>query len=771
MLHGVGGKEGAMDQRGSECSIPQEYVEQFCIKFVHYLTSGLDCAVTEAEGHEEIFRVVLELPDNIPDKLDFLDFCGAYFLRSFLSKKNQKEDIDNCILAYKSAVHLTPHDHLDMSCRINMLGEAYYHCFKYAGGLANISNAISYQQEVVNLTPEGHADMPSWLNSLGLSLQSRFNHTGNLADISDAISYQQKAVNLTSEGHVDMPNWLNNLGNSFQSCFKHAGDLTDISDAISHQEAVNLTPEGHADMPSRLNSLGVSFRSHFEHTGDLGDISNAISYQKKAVNLTPEGHADMPRQLNNLGVSFQSRFNHIGDLADTDAISYKQRAVNLTPEGHADMPTWLNNLGNSFQSQFRSAGDLADISKAISYQQKAVNLTPKGHSNMPGQLNNLGNSFQSRFNCTGDLADISDAISYQQKAVNLTPEGHADMPSWLYNLGSSFQSRFKCTEDMADKYMHLSLDCQCATYSSGPPSKRLMAAMRWAQHSSYDPLQSLKAYGTAIKLVSEVAGLEQTIQKRHTKLLDISDLVTSGVACALKFGKPGLALEWLEQGRCLIWSQLNNLRTPLDALFAHDPEIACDMLRVSRALENAGSRGDLVAPSQGKAIMEHKMLLQDEANTHVKLAQEWNELLTKIRTIPKFKDFLQPPTCSNLLKNLPDSGSVIVINVHKDSCDALALSSDLDEPLHIPLHKFTFEKATNLHNQLNSYLHTANLQMRGTQLVGLNDSGSVIKHILHQLWTLVVKPILDGLGISVSTGITAILKSCSFFIFLKGTSI
>ena len=160
--------------------------------------------------------------------------------------------------------------------------------------------------------------------------------------------------------------------------------------------------------------------------------------------------------------------------------------------------------------------------------------------------------------------------------------------------------------------------------------------------------------------------------------------------------------------------------------------------------------------------MQHKMNLQDEASTHVKLAQKWNELLANIRTIPKFKDFLQPPSCSNLLKNLPDSGSVIVINVHKDSCDALALSSDLDEPLHIPLHKFTFEKATNLHNQLNSYLHTANLQMRGTQLVRLNESGDVIKHILHQLWILVVKPILDGLGISVSTlGISAMLKSYS----------
>ena len=134
----------------------------------------------------------------------------------------------------------------------------------------------------------------------------------------------------------------------------------------------------------------------------------------------------------------------------------------------------------------------------------------------------------------------------------------------------------------------------------------------------------------------------------------------------------------------------------------------------------------MVAPTQDEAIMEHKISIQDEANTHVKLAQRWNELLTNIRTIPKFEDFLQPPSCSNLLKNLPDSGFVVIINVHKDSCDALALSSALDEPLHIPLHKFSFAKATNLHNQLNNYLHAANLWMRGTQPFRVYDSGDVI---------------------------------------------
>ena len=124
-------------------------------------------------------------------------------------------------------------------------------------------------------------------------------------------------------------------------------------------------------------------------------------------------------------------------------------------------------------------------------------------------------------------------------------------------------------------------------------------------------------------------------------------------------------------------------------------------------------------------------------------------------TIPKFEDFLQPPLCSNLLKNLPDSGPVVVINVHKDSCDALALLSDLDELLHIPLHKFSYAKANDIHKHLNAHFHAANVQMCESELDGIcathplrdNNSSGVIRHILYQLlvWVLVVKPILDDL--------------------------
>ena len=220
------------------------------MKLVRYLTFGTDYAALKASP-EEMLRIFLELSDNMPDKADLLDSCGERLLRSFHGNSNRKEDIDNCILAYESAVHLTPRGHSELSGRLHMLGVSFYHRFHITGDLIDISEAILYQQKARHLTPKGYADIPDRLNSLGNALQSRFKYTGDITDISDAISHQQEAVNLTPKGDADIPNRLNNLGNAFQVRFECSGDLDDISTTISYQQkALHLTPKGRADIPS-----------------------------------------------------------------------------------------------------------------------------------------------------------------------------------------------------------------------------------------------------------------------------------------------------------------------------------------------------------------------------------------------------------------------------------------------------------------------------------------------------------------------------------------
>ncbi|KAJ2927668.1 hypothetical protein H1R20_g9432, partial [Candolleomyces eurysporus] len=167
--------------------------------------------------------------------------------------------------------------------------------------------------------------------------------------------------------------------------------------------------------------------------------------------------------------------------------------------------------------------------------------------------------------------------------------------------------------------------------------------------------------------------------------------------------------------------------------------------------------------------ISEKISVEDKARLHLELATEWEELVRTVRsTVPGFENFLQPSPCSTLLQNLPDSGPIVVINVHEDRCDAIALIAGLDEPFHIPLHSFSQKKAITYSNELTAYLQLKDLRMRGVQAdtdeeedadneprerairpsVNKKLRNQIVRNILGGLWREVVKPILDALAFS-----------------------
>ncbi|KAF6744540.1 CHAT domain-containing protein [Ephemerocybe angulata] len=470
--------------------------------------------------------------------------------------------------------------------------------------------------------------------------------------------------------------------------------------------------------------------------------------------------------LNDLGNSFTCRFERTGELSDiTEAIEAHKKSVELTPHGHADLPGRLSSRGRSFTRCFERTGKLSDIDDAISADTKSVELTPQGHADLPARLNNVGISLQSHFERTGELSDISDAISAQLKAVDLTPHGHADLPSRLINVATSFYTHFTSFGDSDNLGKSLSHFKAAAISTSGPPRVKLDAAKRWARRLIHHHPQSpevLLSFNTALSLIALIAGLDQTVRGRYTQLKDISGLTLEAAAAACALDRPDKALEWLEQGRCLVWSQLNNLCTPLDDLRIHNEDLAQDIGDVSKRLETAGSsRGQ----SHIDMSLSEKMSLENEARAHLNLARKWDDLLKKVRAIPGFESFLMPSPCSTLMQHLPESGPLIVININDRRCDALALLAGLDEPLHIPLPNFSAEKAMKYRSALISELRVRNLRIREVNAISESirsepmvrgiRSAPIGKHgegpvhrVLRGLWEEVVKPILDALAFS-----------------------
>ncbi|TDL19658.1 hypothetical protein BD410DRAFT_773568 [Rickenella mellea] len=692
-------------------------------------------------------KAVLLTPDGHSDMPSLLSNLGNS-LQTRFEQLGEMNDLEKAISNQERAVLLTPDGHPDMSGQLNNLGSLLQSRFEQLGEMEDIEKAISNKERAVLLTPDGHPDMPHRLNSLGISLQIHFKHLGEMEDLEKSISNHERAVLLTPDGHPNMPSQLNNLGNSLGIRFEQLGAMEDLEKSIAnHERAMLLTPDGHPNMSGRLSNLGISLQTRFEHLGEMEDLEKAISNYERAVLLTPDGHPDMPHELNSLGISLQIRFEHWGEMEDLEkSIANHERAVLLTPDGHPDMPGQLNELGNSFHTRFEQLGAMEDLEKSISNNEKAVLLTPDGHSDMPGLLNNLGNSLATRFKHLGEMADLEKAMSNNEKAVLLTPNGHPDMPSWLNNFGTTLRTRFNHLGKIEDLEKAIYMYSKSAN-QIGSPYQKFLAAILWAQctHTLQHPDSTFQAYSTAFQILPQLCWPGLTIASRHRALQLARFVACDSAAAALSADNFNQALEWLEQGRSVVWGQLLQLQNPMDDLRAIDLDLAERLSHVAFALEQGGYKENRMVTES-----DVKMSSSQAISKYHRLANEWDSLVKVAQKKPGFKHFMLPKKISEL-QQAAFHCPVVILNISKYRCDALIVESPSEPPHQVHFNDFTYAKAKSLQITLQKILSDEGIRDRmedrhgGPAFEEGSDANAAFRHLLEELWKSVVKPVLDCL--------------------------
>jgi tetratricopeptide (TPR) repeat protein len=678
---------------------------------------------------------------NDPCASAILNNLGACYLHLF-RKLWRITDLQTGIDLLEVAVGMTKNNDPSKPSRLNNLGGSLLDRFRQFGNLDDVHNAIVRQQAAVSLTPDGHPEKPNYLNSLGTALGVRFEQLGNRGDIDEAITQQRNAISLTSDGDLNKLRWLSGLGGSLIIRSQRLGSVDDIDAAITQLQAVvNLSLDDHPDRHSYLNNLGCCLRFRFERLGNRSDIDSAITLLQAAVDLISDDHSDRPLYLSNLGGSLGIRFERSENLDDLNgAITYLQLAVNLAPDAHPNKPGFLSNLGISLQMRFARLGNLKDIYSAITQQRAAVNLTPDSCPEKFDYLTSLGNTLQLCFERLGSRDYIDDAIAQQQAAVNLTPDDHHSKASCLRNLGYGLSTRFRHFRQSQDADAAISLFSRSAQSSLGSPTIRFWAAGNWISLASLIRHHSLlTAYELALDLMPLVVWLGLPITDRHQRLVEIGWIARDAAAAAISLEQYDKAVEWLEQGRSIVWNQILQLRTPVDELRSVDPNLADHLVQVSQLLD------------RGTEKKEKGRSTEEDAQQYRALTGEWESIIQKIRSIPNFEHFLKPHKTSRLMDAARD-GPVVVFNIAKDRCDALALVAGMGEVIHIPLPNITFKRVTELRDTLKDLLYSNGIRMRDVRAAqkwtddGSNDS---CKNILAELWTGLVKPVLDCLAFSV----------------------
>jgi hypothetical protein len=621
----------------------------------------------------DLFReAVTAIPADDPSRPAFLSKLGAALLSRF-ERTGQLADLDQAITIGCAGIDAIPVDHPSWPERLSGLGSVMQLRFRHSRDLADLDQAITAHQRAVTATPPGHPDRLDRLSFLGTALQSRFERTGQLADLDRAIDLFREAVTATPADSPNRHRHVSNLGLALWTRFRRTGQQADLDQAITaDQEAIDAASE---DDPADLSNLGNALLSRFERTGQLADLDRAIDLFREAVTATPADNPGRPAFLSNLGNALQSRFRRTGQQADVDqAITADQEAIDTTPADHPNRPAYQSNLGNALQSRFECTGQQADLDHAITTAEEAIAASPAGHPDQPRYLSNLGAALQARFGRTGQQADLDRAITTGEEAIAASPAGHPDRSRFLLNLGTALRTRFEATGQRADLEQALEVFREGARVLTASPGQRVAAAQRWSQCAllAGNPQSAVKGYTTAIELLPVVAwhGLDQ--ETREYRLREWAGLASDAAAAAVTAGDAIRAVELLEAGRSVLWTEASQLRQDLAALQDQAPDLAA-VLEASRAVLNNPSvisARDRNTAGDAEQIQHAEQQMLEGLR---QAARDWDAAVDQIRRIEGFAHFLGPVPFTELRAASSD-GPVVIVNISQHASYALIVT-------------------------------------------------------------------------------------------------
>ncbi|KIK43349.1 hypothetical protein CY34DRAFT_717558 [Suillus luteus UH-Slu-Lm8-n1] len=634
-------------------------------------------------------------------------------------------DLDEAVNLHRAALARRAASHPLRSNSLNGLAIALQLRFHQRGVQGDLDEAIKLHRATLALRQPGHPDRPMSLANLAGCLQDRCVRLDVLSDLDTAISLHQAALEICLPSHHLQPQLLHGLADSHLHRFQRGGVLLDLDEAIRlNRAALALCPLGHPDRFGSLMNLANSLVVTSPERHVLPDLDEVVSLHRAALALCPIGHPHRMMSLNNLAVSLGNRysFNRGGDPSDLDeTIELHRDALVLCPPDNPFRPGFLNNLANRLVDKFRQGNVLSDLDEAIETHRAALALCPSGHPDRCASLGNLASSLRVRSEQRKSLSDVDGEIELRRGALALCPPGHFHRSTALDSLARSLQYRSKWQSRSSDMDEAFSLYSQLSQQSHPVSRMDIRAAESWiASAEQADHGSVLVAYRTALRFVDQyVAVLAPSSSHFDVVKKAVSSLAMDAFSCCVRRGALTHAVELVEQGRAVLWTQLARLRTPLDDLSA------------------SSATGNTLAEEFRKVSLTLRKVFdaKDESPRIRQLTVQWDDVVSRIRRLPDFSRFLLPPLFSDLQK-AAECGPVIIVNGSKYSCDVLIITRDRD-PVLVPL-DITLAEVKELSVEfqaLTRRVGSSDPQLESHKMVGM----------LRKLWVCVVSPVVQAL--------------------------
>ena len=519
--------------------------------------------------------------------------------------------------------------------------------------------------------------------------------------------------------------------------YEEATSILDViiarSPGNSHDESV---AKDRAEATCLVTLLAMG-RSIVYHTPEY--LEEAI-YRTRTCASSPSVKEHFPGTVFDLEATSKERSRYFGSIEGVDAPSGELLSL-ANPSMSEDDQTLGDKMENLLFG-IRNTDDTAEIDEAIEKCRSILASCPTNTY----ILKLFGWILYDAFYLRKKIQYLNESISIFRQLIEIPlPRSAAVDGQLILLLSTSLLLRFGYfpnyrTQDLDDA---MELDSQYVSRTRASVPDRFHFACTWASVARrYRHPSVSMAYKIALPLMQDTVLFSPTLQLQHATLAthDVTQCLPLDYASYwVDQHQLEEAIEVLERGRALLWSEMRHFRMSIDQLLCADPDLGHKFAAVNRDLEQLTKS---VPPS-------HKVSVDDVAADGIRavdpfgrlllkqrgLSNERAKLISKIQALPGFDSFLETPSFDTL-RSAASSGPVIIINHSEWRSDILIILHNMPPSLISTPDDF-FERADVLMDKF--------LDSRRKSGLDSKDYDETLAMVLAELYTLVGKPVIERL--------------------------
>jgi tetratricopeptide (TPR) repeat protein len=522
--------------------------------------------------------------------------------------------------------------------------------------------------------------------------------------------------------------------NAYNASNEHADTRANLEVAIDMvEEVLHLLPPANRRYITVQAQRAAMYGRHYEHTGRVSSLDKIIALDGPSLDTT------YPITMFNIGMAMLDRVRAFRERRLLPLLDRAYQLFGMTLDvlpltsPHRIRPVLLMLRVRQLQSELGEV-DLDEDQLVDSARKLLLDAgTVIGPEEKRLVLHTLANFLLSRTGAANGL-DLDEIDRTIERGISAWNDSHSLYDFRVLQARSSC-ARYRATKEEPYAVTAWSLYSTLASDLNARPRERYEAVLHWIRDakSTHDGNQASLAYRSAINLLPRLGYIGQDAITRREALAYARGIACQAAAHELTSDNTDTAIELLEQGRSVFWTQLLRLRSPQDVAPVEDTA------QIDRLVQELQKTEDASWADRRRK------------------AEELDTLITSIRKKPGYEHFMASRPFADFMTTIDGLDGHVVILIPGDSvCDVVLLgASSGSSRTHLRLPAVNVESLQTMSDSLRS---AAEHERKGDDARGMKKVPPTAKVgpspdeiVLRKLWDTLVKPIVEALQLTVST--------------------